>query len=248
MRRALLLAALAASGCVGPFRSPERQQVLMAEHHEYLEEMRELEQRKDELAYAESWRAAQLGVRLADPNGLTPSGERADWAERALVHADRASVLDPERVEGHYYRAIALGWVLKLKMIGPVSRIPELESAGLQARELEPGFQCAGPLRFLALLYLNAPPWPMGPELAGEEEEIERLFREALRLAPRCPENLFAFAEFLHKEGRNVEALDLALGAQSSVSDHQELEEFERDVLGRRIKELIAELSAIQRK
>lgn len=248
MRRALLLlVGLAAPGCVGPFVSPERQEVLSAEHRRYLEEMGELEQRRGELDYAESWRAARLGVRLAD-NGLTPSSERDDWAERALAHADRASALDPERVEGHYYRAVALGWVLDLTLLKPVSRIPELESAGLRARELDPAFQCAGPLRFLALLYQKAPPWPLGPELQGEEDEIERLFREALRLAPTCPENLLFFAEFLHDEGRTAEALDLALGAQANLATHQELEEYERDVLGRRIKQLVGELSAAQRK
>lgn len=213
MKRALLLLPLLALGCAG---APP----------------------VEELDYDRCWQEARLCLgRVEHP--ATPKGERSDWAARALAHADRATALEPERVEGHYYRAVALGRVLEHATLPPLSKISELEAAGQRARSLDPAFNCAGALRLLALLYYKAPSWPIGPASAGDEELIESLFEEALRRAPGCPENLIGYAEYLHDQGRNARALDLAEGAALALADHPGLEAHERGELQGRVRRLL---------
>lgn len=196
----------------------------------------------EEERYGPRWEAARMCLRLVE-HPSTPKGERVGWAERALAHAERAALLSPQAVEGHYFRAVALGRVLEHRTLPPLSMITELEAAGQRARECDPGFACAGPLRLLAMLYFRAPPWPIGPELAGEEEEIAALFEEALRLAPHCPENQAGFAEFLFKQHKNDRALELARAAQAEIPRHEGLEPHERAALRRQVERLIGALS-----
>lgn len=236
-RQLALLVALMCSGC-GLF-SPRETHPAPAE----MAEAEALEARlADEEDYTTRWEAARLCLRVVE-HPFTPKGERKAWAERALAHADRAAALGPDRVEGHYYRAVALGRVLEHATLPPLSMITELEAAGQRARECDPAFACAGPCRLLAMLYFRAPPWPIGPELAGEEEEIEKLFEEALRLAPHCPENQAGFAEFLWKQHQNARALELARAAQVELVTHEGLEPHEREELGRQVEKLIASLT-----
>ncbi len=138
-----------------------------------------------------------------------PGSERSDrlqYAERALLHADAVVRLDGDRVEGHFYRAVSLGRILELSRFPNPAQIGQLEAAGLRARELDPGFSAGGPLRLLAMLYHRAPAWPIGPEDAGEDEVIEGLFLEAIRLGPRCVENRVGYAEYLRDRSREEDA------------------------------------------
>src|SRR5688572_18775211 len=68
-------------------------------------------------------------------NSGVPAAEQRAYAEKALIHADAAVGLEDDRVEGHYYRAVALGQVLERNY--DVSRIKELEASGVRARELD---------------------------------------------------------------------------------------------------------------
>lgn len=185
-------------------------------------------------AVAMRCRVASLYLTLASFTG-SPSEDRLDCARRALLHADAAIRLDDERVEGHFYRAVAIGRVLETTR--DLSMIDDLEEAGLRARELDPSFCGAGPLRLLALLYWQAPPWPIGPEDAGEEEIIEGMFRQAIELAPTSAENHLSYAEYLADEGRKDEALEHFIRARILLPDDRLVNGFERPDIARRIDE-----------
>ena len=105
----------------------------------------------------------------------------------------------------------------------------------------DPSFRGAGPPRLLALLYQKAPPFPIGPELAGEEDVIEELFREAIELAPDHVENYVCYAEFLKEEDRKVEALNTARKARKLLSGKR-LTRGERRALTVRIQQLLEAL------
>ena len=202
---------------------------------------RELEQ--EGASYDLRWKLAEACLALVDdPRGS--GGQRLDYSVRALAHADAAIQIESERVEGHYYRAVSLGRVLENSTLPDLSQIGELEAAGIRAREIDPAFDCAGPPLLLALLYQKAPAWPLGPEPAGEEDVIEELFLEAVALAPECPENLLAYAEFLEEIDREEEALKFARKAKQALRAREDLEPAEREDLEQRLERLWTELDA----
>jgi len=222
---------LALAGCVTPPASDPSAELVALE--------RDLVEHDD---YALRWQAARAALGQVDAPE-TPSAERITYARRALGHAQAAAALGPARVEGHFYTAVALGRVLQHASLPNPGQIGELEAAGVRAREVDPTFRCGGPLRLLALLYQKAPAWPVGPELAGEEDEIEALFAEAVRVAPACPENLVAFAEFLVEQGRKDEAVARARQARKLLtrgSEREVLAPWELAELHRRAREVIS--------
>lgn len=168
----------------------------------------------------------------------TSGKDRLSFAQRAVQNADAAIRLDEERVVGHYLRAIAIGRVLENSSIPDLDLIPALEEAGKRARELDPSYDEGGPARLLALLYQKAPAFPIGPELAGEEDVIDELFREALTHGPRNPENHIDYAEFLLEAKRKVTALNHARTARDLLREATGLRSWERAELERRLHEL----------
>lgn len=66
-----------------------------------------------------------------------------------------------------------------------------------------PELDGAGPRRVLALLYLRAPGWPLGP---GDPEAGLDEARAAMALAPERPDNELVLAEALAKNGQHDEA------------------------------------------
>lgn len=148
-----------------------------------------------------------------------------------------------DRVQGHYYRAVAIGHVLDLSALPDLDLIDDLEASGVRARELDPGFDGAGPLRLLAVLYWQAPAWPAGPENAQDDELIDALFREAIERAPACAENRIAYAEYLAKRGRGAEAAAHAAGARAALPHDTIATPFERRALLERLERVEAALT-----
>ncbi|HBP20346.1 MAG TPA: hypothetical protein DEA08_21465 [Planctomycetes bacterium] len=198
---------------------------------------------KREDGYETRWQLAAACLDVIDIHPDIRSGTKLSYAKRALKHADQAVRIDAEQVEGHYYRAIALGRVLEFETLPDLDRIGELEQAAERARAIDPTFKHAGPLRFLALLYTKAPPWPIGPELAGEEDEIEALWEEALQLASGWVENHLGFAEFLVDQDREAEALAHARQARALLAKTR-LHPIQHEELRRRIQELFDALKS----
>ncbi len=231
----LALALLSAAGCAAPITQPSEALV------DYEQQLGEGPLRADD-EYPLRWQAARAALdQIDDPS--TPAAEKVSYARKALDHAEAAAALAPERVEGHFYTAVAIGRVLELSAVPNPSRIGELEAAGLRAKELDPSFRCAGPLRLLALLYHKAPAWPLGPEDAGEEDVIEGLLTQALELAPECVENRVAYAEFLADVERRDEALaqaQRALALLCEAGHTPELPSWERRELDRRARDVLA--------
>lgn len=239
---ARLLPLLLGLGCALAPEHPVDSDVLA-----YRDNRDEVLQLETELAtddFEARWHLASACLDLVDRPG-SPEDAQLDWAKRALHHADKAIALEPARVEGHYYRAISLGRILERSPLAPESKISELEAAGVRARELDPAFGCAGPLRLLGLLYVKAPPWPLGPELAGEEDVIDELFQEGLEYHPDCPSLRADYAEALSDMDRPDEALIQArrarqLLAKGTVSPR--LARWEVDKLSHKVEALLQAL------
>jgi len=200
--------------------------------------------RDGERGYEIQWQLASSCLDVVDAHPDASNSERLPYARKALRYARTAVSREEGRVEGHFYLAIALGRVLELEFLPDLDQIGTLEAEAERAREIDPTYEHAGPLRFLALLYMNAPPWPIGPELAGEEEEIEALWEEALQLASSWVENHLGFAEFLAKEDRDAEALAHAHEAKALLQSTQGLSPAMREDMRRRIQALLDDLAS----
>ncbi len=176
--------------------------------------------------------------------------ERLEYTRLALEHADAAIELDEERGEAHYHRAVAIGRILEFSRIPNPRLITDLDEAGQRAHDLDPGFDQAGPCLLLALLYSQAPAWPVGPPDAGEVEVIEELFEEAVALAPEGVENRVCYGDWLFLRVRDDAALaqarsasELLAGSTPSLSSHDrtrlsvQLKELFERIIDRRLDE-----------
>jgi len=185
------------------------------------------------------WQAAKACLELVESPTLKSSSRKLDYAQRALEHAEAAIALDNRRVEGHYYRAYALGLVLDNSTLPTRGKMLELEKSGKKAHDIDPAFDDAAPCLLLALLYQKAPPWPFGPELAREEDVIEGLFKQAIEHAPHCAENYLCYAEFLTEQEREHEARKMAERARDALKAQTELPPYERLDRSRRIRAIL---------
>lgn len=165
--------------------------------------------------------------------------ERLEYTRRALEHADAAIELDEDRGDAHYHRAVAIGRILEFSRIPNPRLITDLDAAGQRAHDLDPGFDQAGPCLLLALLYSQAPAWPVGPPDAGEVEVIEELFEEAVALAPEGVENRVCYGDWLFEEARDDEALAQARSASELLGGSTPaLSSRDRTKLAEQLKEL----------
>jgi tetratricopeptide (TPR) repeat protein len=197
---------------------------------------RELEATGDDIALR--GQLANHWLRMVKWPGASKE-EKLERAQKALGHADKAIELDEDRVEGHYFRALAIGRVLENSFPPDMDLIEPLEAEGLRAKELDPTFDDAGPCRFLAVLYAEAPAWPLGPESAQDDEVIEELFAEAFRLAPLAPENHLAYAEYLAKEGQEGKSNQALKRARELLDKDHDLDSIDRLELEERIRKLM---------
>ena len=134
-----------------------------------------------------------------------------DWAEFATNHTQRAEIAelgiaagrqtmarDPKLAMGHYYLAMNLGQLAQTKKMAALKIVDEMEREFKAARELDAGFDFAGPERGLGLLYLDAPGWPMS---VGNRNKARQHLQKAVELSPDFPDNRLSLLEAYLKWG-----------------------------------------------
>jgi hypothetical protein len=165
-----------------------------------LEELGRLEGESVELLV---WRARVVQF-LVDAQ--TDERDLLRWCRRGEDLAERLRELAPERVEGHYFGAVFLGQRAQRQPARAALWLPELETLGRRAVEIDESYDDAGPLRFLGMFLVSAPSWPLGP--GDSDAGIEHL-RRAVELDP-YPVNRLLLARGLIEggdEGAACEAL-----------------------------------------
>ena len=136
--------------------------------------------------------AARAGIWLA--------GRSADPAERERMSAGAVQAAQlclraaPEDVRCDYWLALALGVQARERQATALDALPRIVELleGVIARE--PELEHAGPHRALALLYMRAPGWPVGP---GDPDLGLAHARHAVELDPEYPPNQLSLAEAL---------------------------------------------------
>lgn len=229
MRRLALLLVLA--GCVATTKDP------VEKRSPREDALAELEARPSN--YDNEWRAAQLCGEIADEGveGRSRS-QREEFARRGLAHAERAIKLNPEAVEGHFYRLIDLGRLVDAQRIPASELVAEMRDEGERTARIDERFDYAGAHRFLAILYSKAP--ETGPYGVGDLQKAEQHFNRALQLAGDYPENLLAYAHYqLEKMDNKEGARDAAKKALDAARAHPGLLPEQRASLEREAEDLL---------
>jgi len=151
--------------------------------------------------YDAQWQAAQALAFLAENE--TRPGFRTEAAKRGIVLARHGRELQPNRVECHYWYAINVGLLADVDRSYGLSAVGEMETALNRAIEIDAGYDYAGPLRVLGILYLRT---PAPPTSIGSPRKGLRLLHQAVDDFPDYPENYLYLAEALRDNGHVAEA------------------------------------------
>ena len=134
--------------------------------------------------------AARYAVWIA--RHAASSDARADAAGEGITLANTAVEAEPERVDGYYFRAVAVGCLARENSLYGADAMTQIRGDATRAVELDAAFESAGPHRVLGGLYLRAPGPPAG---LGSVRRAVRELEKAVELAPDHPGNLLFLAE-----------------------------------------------------
>ncbi len=116
----------------------------------------------------------------------TTKEQRAGLAEEGIKACRAAVKARPRSAGAHYYLAMNLGQLARTRSLGALPLVEELEGSLLRARSLDAAFNHAGADRSLAMLYRDAPGWPIS---VGNKKKARNHFANAVKLVPDYPEN-----------------------------------------------------------
>jgi tetratricopeptide (TPR) repeat protein len=103
----------------------------------------------------------QLAIACFLASELEPDASiRLSWIAEGEKAAEKTQKAWPERVEGYYYLAVLKGRRAEQGGLSGIGQVKDIEELALKAAEMDATFEDGGAYRMLALLYLNAPPWP----------------------------------------------------------------------------------------
>jgi hypothetical protein len=140
--------------------------------------------------------AVETLVWLADHE--TGAETRAAAATRAVQAAQWCGRGSPPSPACSFWLGAALGVQARERPTTGAAALPAIEAAFKAAAAGDPAIEHAGPDRALALFYLRAPGWPVGP---GDPDRGLQHARRATILFPEHPPNLLALAEALKATG-----------------------------------------------
>ena len=117
---------------------------------------------------------------------------REEDAVLAVSSARVCTQAAPENAACWYWLGAGLGVQAREKPSTGVSALPEIVKAFERALAIDSDYEEAGPDRALALVFLRAPGWPVGP---GDPDRGLAHAEAAIRRRPDSPQNVLALAE-----------------------------------------------------
>jgi tetratricopeptide (TPR) repeat protein len=122
----------------------------------------------------------------------------------------------PKSATCWYWLGAALGVRAREHPTTALGSLDEILAAFERARALDPQLEDAGPDRAMALVYLRAPGWPVGP---GDPGHGLRHAHQAVRMRPDYPPNLLALGEALAANEQKEEAVAQYTRAQEAARE-----------------------------
>ena len=156
--------------------------------------------------------------------------QREKWFQTGRYYAELLSQEQPDRVEGHYWRALNLAGLAEVGGAGRGLRLLPVIVEELQAAlALDENYNQAGPHRILGRVRCRAPCWPLSE---GDLDDSLQHLRAAVKIAPENSTNHLFLAETLMQLGHDEEAVrelkrvvacrQHALWPHGFEDDHQE--------------------------
>ena len=172
-------------------------------------------------------------ARPSDPRGYAGAirseafllGREKDSARKTAraVHAvelgQQCELAAPEAPPCDYWLAAALGLQAREKIATAHDALPKMVELLQRAKKGDPDLDGGGPSRLLALIYLRAPAWPLGP---GDPESGLTEITELVKRVPNDPRNQLALGEALKKRNQpeaSATAYETALRLATGSSD-----------------------------
>lgn len=171
--------------------------------------------------YGVLWHLAQLYFWLSDDPSLKDD-EKSQLGKKSWDYGDRATAVNPGRVEGWYFAAVGMGnyslgiGVLKALGQGIEGKFRERLS---KAESIDPNYFSGGIFTAWGRFYFELP-WPK-----YDARKSEQMVRKALRVNPDNLRSRVYLAELYQKEGHPTEAhklLQEAIARQPGTYDPPE--------------------------
>jgi tetratricopeptide (TPR) repeat protein len=168
-----------------------------------------------------AWRLARVCYWLG---GHAPQEERRSFLERGMAAAQQASSLQPDRPEGHFWRAANMGTLAESYGIGAGLKYRKPVKLELETvLRLNPSFMDGSADRVLGRWYFRVPAL-----FGGSKAQAEQHLRASLKYDPNSTVSHFFLAELLIDQGRRDEAraelqqvIDAPLSAQWAPEDRE---------------------------
>jgi tetratricopeptide (TPR) repeat protein len=142
-----------------------------------------------------AWRFGRATFDLAEV--AHNRAEREVLAEEGIQACRAAIAQEPEMVAAHYYLALNLGQLARVRLLKGLGLVSEMERVLRRARGLDPDFDHGGPDRGLGLLYRQAPGWPLS---VGDKVKGRRHLEQAVKRSPAYPGNRLCLIEALWED------------------------------------------------
>ena len=181
------------AGCT-PGPAPQPKAVVKVADQQ-LQEARKKLQQEDNATSEIAWKLGQACFQRAE--FAKDDTERARLALEGIDACRKLVAAEPDNVGGHYYLAMNLGQMCRVKQLQALGMVKDMERHFNRARDLDERFSHAGPDRNLGLLYFRAPRFIS----VGDKEKAMRHLRRAAELAPDYPANRLNLLEALIDAG-----------------------------------------------
>ena len=158
----------------------------------------------------------QLQTRWAEINYQTPEKQREAAFAKLVSQADAALASEPKAPELLIWRGIILSTQAGAKGgLGALSLVKQAKASLEQALAIDPQALAGSAYTSLGSLYYQVPGWPIG---FGDDEQAEKMLKQALAINPDGIDPNYFYGDFLQRQKRYEEAqaaLEKALAAKS---------------------------------
>lgn len=158
------------------------------------------------LALADSGqpRLQLLQGRWAEINYQVPAAQRAAEFAKLAAEADTLVRSNPQDAELHIWRGIILSTYAGAKGgLGALDLVKQSKASLERALALDPKALHGSAYTSLGALYYQVPGWPIG---FGDDQQAEKLLKQALQLNPNGIDPNYFYGDFLFRQARYSEA------------------------------------------
>lgn len=156
-----------------------------------------------------------LQGRWAEINYQVPAAQREAEFAKLAAEADTLVRSNPQDAELHIWRGIILSTYAGAKGgLGALDLVKQSKASLERALALDPKALHGSAYTSLGALYYQVPGWPIG---FGDDQQAEKLLKQALQLNPNGIDPNYFYGDFLFRQKRYSEA-KLALEKAQAAS------------------------------